>query len=294
MNVKPNQVADIAAVAGGAVVGLANGARAGSGVVVEPGRILTLARNLRGERVSVALRGGRREAASVLAADADRGVALLEADTADAPALAWPSEAAAPAIGDGVFALADPGGRGLRVTAGAVSSEPQSVRGPRGRLVEDLIEHTAPLPRGSAGGPLLDAEGKLLGLNAVRQAHGLILALPLTGMRERLSQLQRGQGEQRVQLGVAVVPPRMARRLRRAVGLDDRDGVLVRAVQEGSPAARAGVQRGDLIVALGGRQVDSLDALFSALDGSSLSEPVALEVVRGEQERSLEAVLGQA
>jgi serine protease Do len=294
MDAKKNPMARIAADAGGAVVGLINGPRAGSGVVVESGRIVTLARNVRGERVSVALRDGRRESASVLAADADRGIALLQADTGDAPALGWPAQAAPPELGDGVFALADPGGRGLRVTAGAVSSGPQSVRGPRGRLVEDLIEHTAPLPRGSAGGPLLDADGGLLGLNAVRQAHGLILALPLTGIRERLSQLQRGDGEQRRQLGVAIVPPRMARRLRRAVGLEDRAGMLVRGVQQDSPASRAGVQRGDLIVALGGRPVDSLDALFGALDDAPLSQPVALDVVRGEQERSLAVVLGQS
>jgi serine protease Do len=285
-------LADVAASAGRSVVGLGEGARGGSAVVVEPGRILTLARNLRGERVTATLHGGAQVSASVTASDLDRGVALLEADTTSVPALGWPADTQAPSIGDVVFALADPAGRGLRVTAGAVSSEPQSLRGPRGRLVEGLIEHTAPLPRGSAGGPLLDASGALLGINAVRQAQGLILALPLAGAREALEQAQAGQSPRQRRLGVAVVSPRMARRLRRATGLSDRDGVLVRGVAHESPAADAGLQRGDLIVGMAGAQVGSLDELFAALDAAPLQQPVALQIVRGEQERELEVVLG--
>jgi serine protease Do len=285
-------IADVAASAGASVVGLREGARGGSGVVVEPGRILTLARNLRGERVTVTLSGAEQASATVAAADADRGVALLEADTAAVPALGWPAETRDASIGEPVFALSDPGGRGLRVTVGAVSSAPQSLRGPRGRLVEGLIEHTAPLPRGSAGGPLLDASGALLGINAVRQSHGLILALPLAGVREALAQAQAGTAPSRRRLGVAVASPRMARRLRLAVGLSERDGVLVRGVAQESPAAHAGMQRGDLIVGMGGRQVGTLDELFAALDAAPLQEPVALQIVRGEQEREVEVLLG--
>jgi serine protease Do len=154
-------------------------------------------------------------------------------------------------------------------------------------MLEGLIEHTAPLPRGSAGGPLLDSRGQLLGLNAVRLAYGLILALPSTGMRERLDDLQSGRERAPRRLGVAVVPSRVARRLRAAVGLPEREGVLVRGVQEDSPAARAGLERGDLITSLQGRDVDSLDALFDALDAAPLDEPVALVVVRGVEQREL-------
>jgi S1-C subfamily serine protease len=230
--------------------------------------------------------------ANVVASDPDRGVALLEADTSSVPALGWPAETQTPAIGDAGFALSDPAGRGLRVTAGAVSSAPQSLRGPRGRLVDGLIEHTAPLPRGSAGGPLLDASGALLGINAVRQAQGLILALSLAGVRDALAQAQDGQAPRQRRLGVAVVPSRMARRLRRATGLSDRDGVLVRGVASESPAADAGLQRGDLIVGMAGERIASLDELFAALDAAPLQQPVALQIVRGEQERDVAVVLG--
>jgi len=282
----------IAASAGPSVVGLAEGARGGSGVVVEPGRVLTLARNLRGGQLSVALSGGRLKTATVAGTDADRGIAVLELDTGETPAVTWADGAEAPAIGAPVFALADPAGRGLRVTAGAVASAPQALRGPRGRLLEGLIEHTAPLPRGSGGGPLLDGQGRLLGLNAVRLAHGLILALPTAEVRERVADIAAGKPATQRRLGVAIVAPRIARRLRGAVGLPEREGVLVRAVQQQSPAARAGVERGDLIVAMAGREVDSLDALFAALDAAPLEQPVPLRILRGEQERQVDVVLG--
>jgi serine protease Do len=283
-------IAGLAAGAGTAVVGLADGARGGSGVVIDGGKVLTLARNLRGSEVSLSFNDGRRERASLLASDPDLGVAVLDAPTGDVQPLAW-AETSTPAIGTRVFALADPGGRGLRVTGGAVASAPQSLRGPRGRTLEGLIEHTAPLPRGSGGGPLLDDSGRLLGLNAVRLAHGLILALPGARVRERLPDLSAGRSPAPRRLGVAVVPPRIARRLRRAVGLPERDGLLVRGVEQGSPADRAGLQRGDLIVALGGRELDSLDGLFGALDAAPSEQPLALRIVRGVEEREVQVSL---
>ena len=283
----------IATSVGPAVVGLTGVARGGSGVVVEHGRVLTLARNLRGRDPGVVFADGRRESVAIAGSDPDLGVAVLETDTGDSPPVPWPDAVKAPALGARVFALADPGGDGLRVTAGAVSSGPRSLRGPRGRLLEGLIEHTAPLPRGSAGGPLLDEQGRLLGLNAVRFGHGLVLALPVASMRDRLADLSAGRAPSPRRLGVAVVPPRIARRLRGAVGLSEREGVLVRAVQPESAAGRAGVERGDLIVSLAGRDVDSLDALFAALDTAPLDQPAALHVVRGSEERELEVELEQ-
>src|SRR5919205_946323 len=81
-------------------------------------------------------------------------------------------------LGTVVLALANPGGRGLRTTLGFVSATGRSFRGPRGRRIRGSIEHTAPLPRGSSGGPLVDTDGRLLGLNSVRREGGLILAVP--------------------------------------------------------------------------------------------------------------------
>ena len=157
-----------------------------------------------------------------------------------------------------MFALANPGGRGLRATFGLVSATGRSFRGPRGRRIGGSIEHTAPLPRGSSGGPLVDAEGRLLGLNSVRVEGGLILALPAdAAMRRRAEALaarqpaRAGRGS-----GSRSRPPRAARRMRAAVGLPERDGLLVRGVEEDSPAGRAGLERGDLLVAAARRPAD--------------------------------------
>jgi S1-C subfamily serine protease len=274
---------------GPAVVGLGRGWGVGSGVVIAPGRVLTNAHNLRHDEVTVTFGDGRQARARVAGSDPDLDVAVLEVDTEGIEPLQWAADEDRPGIGRPVLALGNPGGRGLRVTPGFVSTVARSFRGPRGRRIGGAIEHTAPLPRGSSGGPLVDLEGRLLGLNAVRVDGGLILAIPAdAALRERVEALGRGEAPKRVRLGVAVAPPRVARRLRRAVGLPERDGVLVRAVEEGSAADRAGIERGDLIVAAGEQQIERVDALYDVLDGARADGSLSLTVLRGTDEREVE------
>ncbi|HEY2771085.1 MAG TPA: S1C family serine protease [Solirubrobacteraceae bacterium] len=274
---------------GPAVVGLGRGWGVGSGVVIAPGQVLTNAHNLRHEETTVTFHDGRQAAGRVTGADSDLDIAVLEVDTADVEPIEWVDGGdMEPATGRSVLALGNPGGRGLRVTPGFVSATARSFRGPRGRRIRGAIEHTAPLPRGSSGGPLTDTAGRLLGINTMRVDGGLILALPADGvLRERIEGLGRGEAPKRARLGVAIAPPRVARRLRRAVGLPERDGVLVRAVEEGSPAANAGIERGDLLVSAGGRELDRVDALYEALDGARSEGRLELTVVRGTEERTI-------
>jgi serine protease Do len=285
----------IAAVAdrvGPSVVGLGRGWGLGSGVVIGEGRVLTNAHNAHREQVSVVFADGRRETGEWTAADQDLDLAVLSVDTGDAPAVAWePGDD--PGIGTPVVALANPGGRGLRATLGFVASAGRSFRGPRGRRIAGAIEHTAPLPRGSSGGPLVDVEGRLLGLNALRLEGGLILAVPATAkVKERTEGLSRGEASTAPRLGVAIAPPRAARRMRRAVGLPERTGLLVRAVEDGTPAAAAGIERGDLLAAAGGRELDGVDALYEVLDGLAEGGSVELTVVRGTEERPVNVEFG--
>jgi serine protease Do len=275
-------VGRIATDLGPSVVGLGRGWGRGSGVVVAEGKVLTNAHNLRREEVTVTFADGRRETATVAAADDDADLAVLSADTASAPVLRWAEGDAT--IGLPVFALANPAGRGLRVTFGLVSSTERSLRGPRGRRVTGSVEHTAPLPRGSSGGPVVDRSGHLVGINTLRLDGGLILALAGPDVRARVDALVRGDVPRRVTLGVYVAPPHAARRMRRAVGLPERDGVLVRRVHEGSPAERAGLERGDLIVAVGDCALERLDDLYGAIDALA-GGTAELVVVRGTEER---------
>ena len=286
-------VRSVAERVGPSVVGLGRGWGRGSGVVLAEGSVLTTAHNLRGEEVTVTFADGRREKGTVAAVDADGDLAVVSVPTGDAEPVEWgePEELGAGSV---VVALANPGGRGLRTTLGLVSATGNRLRGPRGRRIRGTIEHTAPLPRGSSGGPLVDPEGRLLGLNAVRMDGGLIVAIPAdAALRERAEGLARGDAPARPRLGVAIAPAHVARRLRSAVGLPDRDGLLVRWVEEGGPADRAGIEKGDLIVAANGEPVSRVDDLHPRLDAAE-DGSLVLTVVRGAEEREVTVSLEPA
>jgi serine protease Do len=189
-------------------------------------------------------------------------------------------------VGTSVFALGNPG-TGLRVTQGSVSAEPLTIR-VRERALE-LIEHTAPMPRGAGGGPLVDETGSVLGLNALLSDPGFLLALPATAVRAAIDRVL--EGRQPPKLGVAIIPPGAGRRMRRAVGLPDRDGLLVRAVEDGSPAAQAGVLAGDLLVRLGDVELRAIDDLYGALDAHAGGTSVGLRIVRATEENDLKLEL---
>jgi serine protease Do len=262
----------------------------GSGVVLAPGLVLTAARAARRESPRVRIGSGDAVDGRVAGVDADGDLAVLAAETGDAPPLDWAD--APPAVGDLVFAVAALPDGSLRITPGFVSALGRSFRGPRGRRVTGSIEHTAAVGRGAGGGPLLDAAGRLVGLNSVRLDGGLTLAVAADAeLRARADRLGQGESPTPRTLGVAVLPGRVARRLRRTVGLPEREGLLVRDVQAGSPAELAGVQAGDLIVAVGGAPVRGFDDLFGGLDAAGPGDIVRLGLVRGVEERDVDVAL---
>jgi serine protease Do len=281
----------IAAEVGPAVVGVGRRWGRGSGVIVAPGQMLTNAHNIGGEEVAVTLGGGDSVTGRVLGTDVDADVAVVGVEEGAGPAVSW-SEAPVTA-GLLVVALANPGGRGLRVTHGYVSSTERSFRGPRHRRIAGSIEHTAPLIRGSSGGPIVDAEGGLLGINTNRLGEGFYLAIPADGaLREKVASLARGESPATPRLGVGLAPAEVGRRLRRAVGLPEARGLLVRAVEEDSAAARAGITEGDLITEASGRPVESADDLYEALDGAGAR--LELKLLRGAEEVTTAVRFGDA
>src|SRR4051812_32428879 len=279
---------------GPAVVGLGRGWGRGSGVVIGDGVVITTAHNLRGEEVTVTFGDGRRERGTVAALDAADDLAVVAVGTGDVDPLEW-GEPDALGSGSVVFALANPGGRGLRTTLGFVSAVGARLRGPRGRRIRGTIEHTAPLPRGSSGGPPGGPPGRVLGLNAVRMEGGLIVALPAdASMRQRAEGLARGEAPVRPRLGVAIAPAHVARRLRSAVGLPQRDGLLVRWVEDEGAAGRAGIEKGDLIVAGAGEPVARVDDLQRRVEAAGAGGSLVLRVVRGSEERDVTVELAAA
>ena len=201
--------------AGPAVVGIGRRIR-GSGAVIGPNRVLTNAHNLRGEEVTVTFADGRSVTGRVLGIDGDGDLAVVDADTGSAPAIAWSATAAA--VGDVVFGLAATGPGAARITAGTVSAVGQSFRGPAGSRIGGSLEHTAPLAPGSSGGPLVDGDGRLVAINTNRAGEGFYLARPAdAALQARVDALARGESVRRPRLGIAVAPSSVARRLRRSV-----------------------------------------------------------------------------
>jgi serine protease Do len=284
-------VSQVAKALGPRVVGISGRRSAGSGVIVGPNKILTNAHNLLGEEIEVTFSDGRTATARAVGVDPEGDVAVLEVDTKDSASVEWNGSAEL-GIGAPVFAVANPGGRGLRVTFGLVSGTERSFRGPRGRRIAGSIEHTAPLLPGSSGGPIVDEDGKLLGVNTHRLGEGFYLAIPADdALRRRVDALSRGEAPKRARLGVAVAPAHVARRLRRAVGLPEADGLLVRGVEEGSSAEKAGLQQGDLITSAGGKPLENVDDLFAALEGAQTT--IELKILRGADEKTISVGFGE-
>jgi len=283
-------IARLAQDAGASVTGIGQRWGVGSGVVLGAGRVLTNAHNVRGSQVTVTFADGRTAEGNVAGHDIDGDLAVIEADTGQTPALPWAT--GAPPIGTPVFALANPGGRGLRVTFGFVSGIDRTFRGPRGLRITGSLEHTAPLLPGSSGGPVLDAAGQLLGINTNRLGEGFYLAIPAgEALRRRVDALARGESVTPPQLGITITPGHVARRLRRAVGLPDVEGLLIHGVEERSPAGRAGLAPGDLILAAASQPVRTVDDLTGALQAAD--DTIELNVLRGTDERSIQVALGQ-
>jgi S1-C subfamily serine protease len=284
-------VGAVAEQVGPSIVGIGRGTR-GSGIVIGPGKVITNAHNIRGDEVTVTFADGRSVRGTVAGFDGEGDLAAIDVDTADATPLEW-GDGTALSVGAAVFGAGASHGGGTRVTFGLVSAVARAFRGPGGRRIEGSVEHTAPLAPGSSGGALLDASGRLVGINTNRIGEGFYLALPADDeLRQRIDALGRGESPKRMRLGVAVAPSHVARRMRRSVGLPEREGVLIRGVEDGSPAAAAGIQAGDLIVEIGGRAVTDPDQLLEAL--ATLELPFEVRLVRGNDERTVKVGGGTA
>ena len=258
----------------------------GTGFVVADGRVLTNAHNLRDRTTSITFDDGRVTQAEVAGIDVDGDLVVLAVDTAGAPTLTW-GDSNSVADGSGADSAGRGGGR-LRITRGDVTGVDAEFRGPRGRTIRGGLEHTAPMARGASGGPVVDAAGAVVAINTHRAGEGFYLArLADDALQNRVAKLVAGERVETPKLGVTLAPSAVAQKLRAAVGLSPRDGLLVRAVAADSAAAAAGIKEGDLIVGAGDTAVVTIDDLHTALDAAVVasSQSLQLRLVSGETER---------
>jgi len=278
---------------GSGVVRIGRHGGRGCGFVVADGVVVTNAHNLRDRTTEVTFADGRAVQGRAVGVDVDGDLAVLEVDTGEATPLAWSAADAEVALGDVVHAVARTGD-GVRVTTGAVSGTDRSFRGPRGRRIGHGVEHTALVARGTSGSPIVDGQGAVLGISTLRLGDGFTIALPSdSDLRQRVDRLRAGDTPSRRKLGVALAPADVTQKLRRAVGLADRDGVLVRVVESGSPADRAGIQSGDLLTRVGDVEVTTFDDVGAALEAVADQPTVRLHLLRGADELDVEVAFDE-
>ncbi len=274
--------ADIRSAAGPirlATVSLGRDSRA-SGFVIAPNTVLTNAHAVRDRTIQVSFADGHTAQGSVIGADPEGDLAVIQVDTADIGALSWSEVAPEP----GIIVFTGHGRSG--VSLGLVTATGNRFRGPRGRIVTNAFEHNAPLNRGGSGGPVVNVDGQVVGINTSRTDAGYQAIAASEDLHRRISAMTAGNQVDRPTLGIAIVDAAMARQVRQAAGLPERDGVLISAVASASPAELAGLSQGDLIVRIGETPVESIDDVHTGLSESPVS--VVLHVVRGTAERTVE------
>jgi len=289
-------VVEVVERAGPAVVAIELGAGrgsqpggAGSGFVVTPdGYVMTNSHVVSGARtIKVKTPAGETAEAHVVGDDPATDLAVIRVEAAalaaqrsGVPYLAIDGDRA-PRVGQLAVAIGNPLGFESTVSTGVVSALGRSLRGKANRLIDGVIQHTAPLNPGNSGGPLLDGAGRVLGVNTaiIARSQGLGFAIAVETAAWVLGQLLAHGRVRRAWLGVGAIRRPLDRRLAYHHELGAA-AVEVQSVEPGSPAERAGLRDGDLLVRLGTVVLDGVDALHRALRSWPAGQPGTLVVIR--------------
>jgi S1-C subfamily serine protease len=259
---------------------------AGSGVVVTPdGYLLTNEHVVqRVQEARVAFVDGRSVPAVVAGRDPATDLAVLRAQ---AGALPYAQLASAQRLRAGqlVVAVGNPFGFESTVSAGVVSALGRSLRSRQGRLIEGIVQHTAALNPGNSGGPLVDAAGRVVGINTaiIAVAQGIGFAVPAGTAQWVLTEILTQGRVRRAWLGVAARDRPLDLRLVRALGLNGSRAVEVLSREAAGPAAQSELHPGDLIVAVNAQPVDGIDALHRQLGRVPPGTELTLSVIRRTQ-----------
>ena len=269
----------------------------GSGFIVSSeGLILTNSHVVRGAAdIEIVTHDGGAARARTVGEDVDADLALLKLDHPGQLSVARLGDSKRLRPGQLVIAIGAPLGFQATVTAGVVSALGRSLRGERGRLIENLIQTDAALNPGNSGGPLVNSAGDVVGVATaiVSGAQGLCFAIASNTASFVLGELIRHGRVRRGHIGVVAQQALIPEAIARAAGLDQAYGLWVAGVERSGPAAQAGVQEGDLIVAIDGRPITGLDDLLRALDHDAIGRALELGVIRDGKRRAMAVTPGE-
>jgi S1-C subfamily serine protease len=262
----------------------------GSGFVVTPdGFVLTNSHVVSGaRRISVTLLDGTRAAASLVGDDPDTDLAVIRIDAPDlAPVTLGDSSQLE--VGQIAVAIGNPYGFDCTVTAGVVSALGRSLRSKNGRLIDDVVQTDAALNPGNSGGPLVDARGRVIGVNTamIMPAQGICFAIAINTAAFVMGKLIHEGRIRRSYLGVAGQNVPLHRRVVRHHELAVESGVFVVSVAGDSPGARAGLRDGDVIVGFDGVAVAGMDELHRMLTEDRAGRRADMTVIRGVEKKTL-------
>lgn len=268
----------------------------GSGVIVNSdGTILTNNHVVDGaQQVKVVLSDHRTLSAKVVGTDAPSDLAVLKVDARDLPALPL-GDSDAVRVGDVALAVGNPLGIGQTVTSGIISAKGRATSNGDGSF-EDFLQTDAPINHGNSGGALVNTDGQLIGINSQILSPsggsiGIGFAIPSNLAQNVMTQLLRDGKVHRGQLGIGIQDVNSD--LAASLNLPDAHGVLVNAVKAGSPAAKAGLQQGDVIIALEGQPVEDGNSLRNHVAATQPGSNVTLTIRRDGQEQQIKVALGE-
>jgi S1-C subfamily serine protease len=265
----------------------------GSGFLFTPdGFILTNSHVVHdASSIEVVLTDGRRSAAEKVGDDPDTDLAVVRI-AAPHPAPVSMGDSDTIRVGQLAIAIGNPYGFQTTVTAGVVSALGRSLRAQSGRLIDNVIQTDAALNPGNSGGPLVTSRGEVIGVNTavILPAQGLCFAIGINTAKFVAGRLIRDGKIARGYIGVGGQNVPLPRRLVRLHGLRNETGVLVVSVERTSPAQRAGLSEGDLIVGFAGESIAGIDDLHRLLTENRVGAPSALTVLRGVEKMLVEIV----
>jgi len=276
-------VAKLAESVSPSVAGVYSQKRSGTGTVWSSSGQIVTANHVIGaaSALRVSLSDGRELEARIVGRDRYTDIAVLKVDAEGLEPIQI-GEASNLKVGQFVMALANALGKRASATSGIITSHGRNVRGWWGMMIEDAVVSDAKLNPGYSGGPLIDASGRMVGMN-VAYFGGRGIAVPVNSMKNVVEALSKDGRVKKGFLGVVVDPIQLPEELANHNEVAQSEGLLVRSVEGQSPARAAGVAIGDVILRIGDARATDEYELHKALSGDLVGKTASLWVLRGEK-----------